>query len=113
MAEPTTREEIIKDIKENLARLSPDTVSKYAVMLSAHLAGLGENLATADLVYHQEWERIRMCVETDGFADKKSKATEAYYNKRMLETQEKSTVQIIQALKKRLGVMENELRSQC
>ena len=108
MTEITTREEIIADIKQNLATLTPDTVSKYSVMLSVHLASIGEQEAKADLAYHQEWERIRLAIDTDGGADKRAKATQEYYLKRLLEVQQKSTVQIIQALKKRLEVLRDE-----
>jgi hypothetical protein len=108
----SSREGIIADIQANLETLSAREVSNYSVMLSALLARLGEQLAVAERAYYQRWEIIRLNVETDGRAERKAKATEEYYQRRLLDAQFKSTKELIMSLKKRLEVLMDEEREQ-
>jgi hypothetical protein len=111
MVETITREQIVSDIKENLATLSPRKVSDYSVQLSALLSEIGEDFALAEINYAKKWDALRVNCDTDGQAEKKSKATEEYYQKRMLEFRFKSTKELIQSLKKRLEVLADEGRN--
>ncbi|OGS35278.1 MAG: hypothetical protein A2293_08025 [Elusimicrobia bacterium RIFOXYB2_FULL_49_7] len=109
MAEqPMTREEIVEDIKNNLEVLTPKAVSDYTVQLSILLGELGTDLALAEIEYAKKWDALRIHCDTDGQAEKKSKATEEYYKRRMLEFRFKSTKELIQSLKKRLTVLSDE-----
>lgn len=104
----STRAGIIQDIQQNLETLNPRQVSNYSVHLSVLLAGIGEELAHSEIAYHKKWVEIRDNTETDGAAEKRSKASEEYYRRRLLETQFKSTKEIINSLKKRLDVLRDE-----
>jgi hypothetical protein len=112
MSEINTREDILEDIKKNLETLTGREVSNYSVMLSALLARVGEELATAEVTYYRKWESIRLAVTTDGRAEKQAKGTEEYLNRRLLEIRFKSTREVIQSLKKRMDVLMDEERSQ-
>lgn len=108
MTDNITREQIVEDIKHNLATLNPRQVSDYAVQLSVLLSEIGEQLAFAEIEYAQKWDALRIHCDTDGQAEKKSKSTEEYYKRRMLEFRFKSTKEIVQSLKKRLQVLADE-----
>ena len=57
--EPLTREEIIEEVKKNLELLTPRQVSNFAIMLSAYLSTLGEELAHAEIAYYKKLCDIR------------------------------------------------------
>lgn len=103
-------EEIIIDLKTGLETLNPDVLSSYACQLSMHMAFIGEQYAKAEIEYNKIWEVIRMKCDTDGRADKKSKGTQEYYQKKMLEVQLSSTKELINAIKRRLGVLSDEMK---
>lgn len=105
-----TEEQIIQDIKDNLEMLSPDVISTYAIQLSMYMGFLGEQIAKADMAFNKKWEEIRFRVDTDGQAERKSKATEEYFQKKLLETKYKSLKELVNALKRRLNVLSDEVR---
>jgi hypothetical protein len=104
-------EEIIKDVKENIETLNPQTISTYSVQLAMYMGFVGEQLARADVDYNKKWEETRIKVDTDGRAERKSKGTEEYYNKKRLEVQYQSLKELVNALKRRLGVLSDEAQS--
>lgn len=109
--EAITREQIVDEIKKNLDTLTPRQISDYAVQLSVLLSDIGQDLALAEIEYAKKWDALRIHCDTDGQAEKKSKATEEYYRRRMLEFRFKATKELIQSLKKRLDVISDEARS--
>lgn len=111
MTEVNTREDILADIQANLEVLNGDTISKYAVYLGAHLATAGEDLAGAERSYYQKWNSIRLHVKTNAQADNETRASDEYYNRRVLELRRDGLVEVIQALKKRLKYFEDELKN--
>ncbi len=111
MAEITGSKEIIEDIKLNLGELTPRQISDYSVRLAIHYGNIGQQLADADMDYAKTFEKIRFGTDTDKQAEMKSKSTEEYHNKCRLEFATKGLKEIIQALKKRLSVIENEIRN--
>lgn len=106
-----TVNEIRKDISENLGTLTPRQISDYAVMLSVHLGSMSEGVARAEVTYNKKWETLRIACETDGMAERKSKASEEYYQKRLLELEFKAVCELIKSLKKRLSILEKENES--
>lgn len=103
--EQKTREVIIAEIKERLESLTPRQISDYSVQLSILLSNIGEDLAVSEIEYAKKWDALRIHCETDGQAEKKSKATEEYYRRRLLEFRYRSTKELINSLKKRLSVV--------
>jgi len=87
-------------------------LSTYAIQLAMYLSFVGEESAKADMEYNQKWESIRVNCDTDGRAEKKSKATQEYYTKKMLEAKLASTKELINAIKRRLGVLSDEIKLQ-
>lgn len=106
--EVTDRDGILKDIREHLETLNGDIVSKYAVYLGAHLATESEDLPKAERAYYQKWLALRIHVKTNGEADNEAKATQEYYDMRVVSLRREGLVEVIQALKKRLKYFEDE-----
>ena len=107
-----TREEIIKRCREKLEILTPDDISRYSVMLSGYLSEMSEKVAKATREYYQEWCRYKDICDTNGETENRSKATEQYYNKKLLTLQCEATIEMIQALKRRTLMLSDESKGQ-
>jgi len=105
---PKTREEIIEDIQTHNEILTPVIMSEYLTMLSVYLSSMAEDYANKSKLYYKKWVEIRETTETDGQAEKRAKATDEYYDKNLLDRQWKATIEMIQSLKKRLGMFNDE-----
>lgn len=111
--EPITREEIIKDLQENLEDMPPQVLASHAIMLAGYLATMTTEIAKATKAYYIKWVEVRNYahITTDGRAEHEAKATDEYYNKKKIEHDFKATTEMIHAIKKKLGFDEEEYKN--
>lgn len=102
---------IIDTIASEIGTLTPHQVTEFACTLSICYGRMGQELATAEMEYAKKWLEFKKLDMTNVEADMKTKATEEYHNKKRLEYAVKGIKETIQALKKRLGVLEFEYRT--
>jgi hypothetical protein len=105
---PKTRQDIIDEIERNNEILTPPVVAEFITMLAVLMANQSEKMATNTKLYYKKWVEIRETVETDGRAEKIAKSTDEYYNKNKGQIDFDCTVELINALKKRMSVFEED-----
>ncbi len=107
-------------VKDIIVKLSgtlvddPDELSKYLIVLSANMWTYGRDRIDADMAQAKKWSEIRssnQAVTTDGQADKRIKATEEWRAWQMAIVSEKTVLELIRSLKKRLQSLNDEKRS--
>ncbi|KKN08030.1 hypothetical protein LCGC14_1060960 [marine sediment metagenome] len=103
---------ILAFVQSKMRVLSPEQVSRYAADLAIHMATMSEEMANAGNEYYLKWEALRLVYadKTDGFVEKKSKATKQYYDKKRIEARFEAVKQVVQALKKRATILSEESR---
>ncbi len=101
-------QKLINLIGENLVTMTPHQVSDQTVRLSILYGSLGDELATAEAALAKEWLRLRPTCGTNSEAEKRTKGTEAFAEKKKLEYAVRGIKEIIQALKKRQQVLTDE-----
>lgn len=104
-----TINDIIKDLSERMID-SPDELSKYLIVLTANLWKYGKDKIEKDVIQANKWTEIRLTCETDGQADKRIKATEEWKNWQISIVLEKTVLELIRSLKKRLQSLGEELK---
>jgi len=107
--ENITVNEIIKKLKAGELE-SPDELSKYLVILSASLNTAGNLELDGEIDYAKRWEEIKSTTITtngksitDKLAEMKAKQTPEYRVWQEMRIANKTIIQTIQALKKRLA----------
>lgn len=105
------------EVKDIIAKLSdhmiddPNDLSKYLVVLTANLWRYGKDKVERDVSQSQRWSEIRLECKTDGQADKRIKATEEWKEWQMAIIKEKTVLELIRSLKKRLQSLGDELKA--
>jgi hypothetical protein len=105
----TTNEIILKLSTEIID--NPDELSRYLVFLTANMWQYGKKTVEAEIAYAKKWDEVRMASETDGRANIKIKFHPEYLSWKMAQVSEKTLLEIIRSLKKRLDSLGNELKS--
>lgn len=90
---------------------SPDELSKYLIILTAHIWEYGKKTIEAEQLYARKWQELRLGLETDGQANIRIKTTEEYHDWKMAVVLEKTLVEMIRSIKKRLTSLTDELKS--
>ena len=104
----------VKDIILSLSSSKmddPETLSSYLIVLTANLWSYGKERIEADANQAKKWGELRKECETDGQADKKIKSTEEWKNWQLSIVKEKTVLELIRSIKKRLQSMSDELKS--
>ena len=88
---------------------SPNLLADYLVILSASLYSAGGFELDADIAYAKKWEEIKLSGEmTDKLAEAKAKQTEEYKNWKQAVIANKTILETIRSLKKKLQNLSDE-----
>lgn len=90
---------------------NPSILSDYVVILSASLYTGGKLELATDIEYSRKWSGLRVECKTDKECDMKCKLTEEYKTAKLAQIANKTILHTIQALKKKLQNLSDELRS--
>ncbi len=90
---------------------NPALLSDYVVQLSASLFTGGKLEMDTDIEYSRKWAELRPQCKTDKECDNKAKLTEEYRIAKIAHIANKTILHTIQALKKKLQNLSDELRS--
>ena len=90
---------------------NPDELSKYLIFLTANLWKYGKETIEKEQLYAKKWQELRSELDTDGQANIRIKITEEYHDWQMARVLEKSLVEMLRSIKKRLTSLVDELRS--
>lgn len=110
MEQIITASEIIKNLKEGKLD-SPNLLADYLVILSASMNTGGQMELQADISYSQKWIEYRKNCKTDKQCDIEVKLTDEYSLMRKAQIANKTILQTIQSLKKKLQTLNDEMRS--
>lgn len=105
-----TVNEIIKKLESGQLE-NPAILSDYVVQLSASLFTGGKMELETDILYAQKWQELRPGCKSDKDCDMKAKLTEEYHTAQLAKIANKTILQTIMALKRKLRNLENELAS--
>ena len=107
-----TVNEIIHKLKKGELE-DPNTLSEYLVVLSANLNVAGNFELDAEVNYAAKWEEIKLSSEdlTDKLTDAKAKQTPEYKEWQRMKIANRTVLECIRALKKRLQNLSDELKS--
>src|SRR3990167_4201700 len=99
-----TINEIIKELRNDEIKENPDKLSEYLVVLSASLNEAGNFELDAEMDYARVWEEIKLSNEkiTDKMTEMKARQTEEYKTWRQFQIANKTIVEVIRSIKKRL-----------
>lgn len=86
----------------------PNELSEYLVFVTANLWMYGKKTIEAEGKYAQKWEELRLTHETDGRTNMAVKTTYEYQEWRRAQVAEKTLLEIIRSLKKRLQSLSDE-----
>lgn len=100
----------LQDIKE-IELLTPEQVSNYQVFLSSMIWEAGNRVIETERAYNEVWNRIRETTTSDKQADKKASLTPEYVEWRKAIYAEKTVLETIRALKKKLQSMAEEAKN--
>lgn len=108
---PKTRQDIIDEIIRNNDILTPPIVAEFISMLAALLANQSESMAQVSQDYYKKFVEIREDTKSNADAEMKAKATNEYKAKNKSQIDFDCTVEMINGLKKRMSVFENEWKN--
>ncbi len=113
-----TIDEIIKELRNDELKESPDKLSEYLVVLSASLNEAGNFELDAEMDYAKKWEKIKLNTTdikgkpiTDKMVDMKAHQTDEYRTWQQFRIANKTIIQTIQSIKKRLANLQMEYHS--
>jgi len=108
-----TVNEIISDLRNDELKENPDQLSQYLVVLSASLNQAGNFELDAEMDYCKVWEEIKLSQEkiTDKMVDMKAHQTDEYRTWQQMRIANKTILQTIQSIKKRLANLNMEYHS--
>ncbi|MDE2015904.1 MAG: hypothetical protein KGI72_05275 [Patescibacteria group bacterium] len=104
-------------VKSIIAALSsniiddPNRLSGYLILLTANLWIYGRDRVEADAKQALKWAELRKECETDGQTDKKIKTTDEWEKWQMAVISEKTVLELIRSIKKRLQSIADEFKS--
>jgi hypothetical protein len=91
---------------------SPNLLADYLVILSASLYSAGGFELDADIAYAKKWEEIKLSGEmTDKECENKGKQTGEYRTWKKMVIANKTLIEVIRSLKKKLANLNIEFQS--
>ncbi len=90
---------------------NPSVLSDYLVQLSASLFTGGKLELATDIEYSRKWSELRPECKTDKECDMRCKLSEEYKTAQLARIANKTILQTIMSLKKKLANLSEELRS--
>lgn len=91
---------------------NPNALADYLVILSASLYTAGNFELEAEIEYAKKWEEIKNSGEmTDKLAEVKAKQTQEYRNYKQAQIANKTILETIRSLKKKLQNLNSEFQS--
>lgn len=110
MEQIITAGEIIERLRRGELE-NPTQLADYLVILSASMNTGGQMELQADITYSQKWIEYRKKCKTDKQCDIEVKLTDEYAIMRKAQIANKTILQTIQSLKKKLQTLNDEMRS--
>lgn len=105
-------DDIFNKVDEEMDIMTPRDLSQIIVELSVYLGKMGDMLATTNIKYSKIWLRLRETTKSDKHADIAAGTTETYKHRKVLKMKISATTELINSLKKRIEVLNNEARNQ-
>ena len=105
-----TVNEIIKNLKDGKLE-NPSELADYVVMLSASLFTGGQIELDLDIAYSDMWMKMRPICKTDKECDIRVKGTQEYRDMQIAKITNKTIIEVIRALKKKLANLNIEFQS--
>jgi hypothetical protein len=102
--------DIITKLSDNLID-DPEELSKYLIVLTANLWKYGKMRIEKDIIQSKKWAEIRLTCKTDKEADIKIKATDEWRDWQISIITEKTVLELIRSIKKRLQSLGDEIKS--
>jgi len=110
MEEQIEVKDIILKLSKNIID-NPNELSEYLIVITANLYKYGLDRVEKDVLQAKKWAEIRLTCETDGQAEKRIKATQEWKDYQIAIISEKTVLQLIMSLKKRLTSLTEEIKS--
>jgi hypothetical protein len=110
MEERIEVKDIILKLSKNIID-NPGELSKYLIVITANLWKYGQDRVEKDVLQAKKWAEIRLTCETDGQTDKRIKATQEWKDWQLATITEKTVLELIRSLKKRLTSLSDELKA--
>lgn len=110
MSEQIEVKDIIVKLSEQMVD-DPNELSKYLIVLTANLWRYGQDRVEKDVLQAKKWGEIRLTCNTDGQTDKRIKATQEWKDYQMSVITEKTVLELIRSIKKRLQSLVDEIKS--
>lgn len=102
--------EIVKKLQSGELE-SPSALSDYLVILSASLNTGGQMELETEIAFAQKWQDLRSECKTDKECDMKIKLTDEYKSMRQAQIANKTILECIRSLKKKLQNLSDEFKS--
>lgn len=103
---------IFNNVQKNLDFLTPRELSQALVELSVYLGNMGDMLSDVDQKYSKIWLQMREKTKSDRHAEIAARTTQTYKTKKTLKLKIEATKELINSLKKRIEVLNNESKNQ-
>jgi len=107
---PLLVDEIIKKVR-NETLDAPMVVSDYIDKLSASIWEIGQAQIKSNIAYAIKWKDIRKHTSSDKQADMEIQITDEYKLREECKYAEKTVIEVIRSLKKRLAILSAEFGS--
>lgn len=104
-----TANDIIKKLRAGTLD-NPSELANYLVQLSASLSTGGQMEVEAKISYAQKWQELRPLCKSDKQCDMRTMGTDEYRIMQMAQFNNKTLIECIRALKKKLGQLQEEMR---
>jgi hypothetical protein len=105
--EKITANEIVEKLRNGELE-SPIKLSDYLVILSASINTGGQMELETEIGFATKWQELRPESKTDKECDMRAKLTEEYKLMRRAQIANKTILECIRSLKKKLGAMQTE-----
>lgn len=89
----------------------PNILSNYLVVFTAHLYEIDKSVTEAEIEFAKVWEAERHKYQSDKACDMALRKTPEWKNKENKKSAAKMSIELLRSLKRRLGVIEQEKRS--
>ena len=97
---------------EEIENLTPRECCDYQVFLSANLWQAGNNIINTEQSFNKKWNETRATCKSDTQATKVSSLTPEYVAYKQAMYAEKSILETIRSLKKKMRLFESEAQNQ-
>jgi len=103
--------EIIKKLIAGEGLDDPNTLSNYLISFTARLYEIDKAVTEAEIAYATKWEEERSNYQSDKRCDMAMKKTQEWKEMENKKSAAKMSLELLRSLKRRLGVLETQAKS--